>query len=259
MTQEQYRAHPAINISALKAFRRSPLHARHGFEEEHEPSDAMKIGSLLDHRILGSDYLYTTSPFDDFRTKEARAWRDEQDHRGVTVFKQEEIERVNCMVDSLRAHPMAMRFLTKGTPQKVVIAPYESPGGKTCDRKGMIDWTPAEIPVLVDLKKTRNASPFGFSRQVMDLCYHAQAAYYLDLWKHTFMETRGWVWVCVEDMAPYAVAVYSAAPDMLDAGDKLWRSWLNQWLECSDTDMWPGYNGDDITELELPGWAKGKE
>jgi hypothetical protein len=256
MTEQQYRAHPGINISALKAFKRSPLHAKHGFEEEREATDAMKIGSLLDHRVLGTDYLWTTSPFDDFRTKEARAWRDDQDHRGVTVFKQDEIERVDGMVASLRVHPVATRFLSQGTPQKVLIARYESPSNKVCDRKGMIDWAPDHIPVLVDLKKTCNASPFAFSRQVADLCYHAQAAYYLDLWKHAFMQERGWVWVCVEDKAPYAVAVYTASAEMLDVGEKLWRSWLNQWLECSDTGSWPGYNGDDITKLDLPRWAK---
>lgn len=257
MTEAQYRAHPAINISALKAFKRSPLHAKHGFEEERDPSDAMKIGSLLDHRILGTEYLWTTSPYDDFRSKEARAWRDDQDHRGVTVFKQDEIEQVDGMVAAVRAHPVAARLFSKGSAQRTLIASYTSPGGKTCDRKCMVDWVPDGRDVLVDLKKTRNASPFGFGRQIMDLSYHAQAAYYLDIWKQTFLEaqSRGWIWVCVEDVKPYAVAVYTASPEMLDHGDKLWRSWINQWLECCDTDSWPGYNGNDITEIGLPSWA----
>ena len=41
-----YRQNPAINVSSLKAFSRSPAHALVGFEEERETSEAMNIGSL---------------------------------------------------------------------------------------------------------------------------------------------------------------------------------------------------------------------
>jgi hypothetical protein len=256
MTEAQYRAHPAINISRLKAFKRSPAHVLAGFEFEREPTAAMKLGSLLDHRVLGTPYLWTTSPFDSFRTKDAQAWRDEQDARGVTVFSQDDVACVDSMVASLKIHPIASRILSKGKSQVPLIAGYESPGGKVCDRKGLVDWVPDGTKLLVDLKKTADASAFGFGRQAMDLCYHAQAAYYLSMWKALHDEERQWLWICVEDKAPFAVAVYSASPAMIEHGENLWRSWLNQFLECTDTDHWPGYNGDDIVQLELPKWAR---
>ncbi len=108
-----YRSHPAINISSLKAFSRSALHAMVGFEEEKEPTEAMAVGSLLDHKVLGTPYLWTTSPYDDYRTKEARAWRDEQTERGVTVFKQDAIETVERMVQAVRQHPVAGRIFAE--------------------------------------------------------------------------------------------------------------------------------------------------
>jgi hypothetical protein len=243
-----YRSHPAINVSSLKAFSRSALHASAGFEEEKEPTDAMNIGSLLDHKVLGTPYLWTTSPYDDYRTKDARAWRDEQEARGVTVFKQDAIETVERMVQAVRAHPVAGRiFAEPGKAQVGMFGEFES-----CERKGLIDWLPTSMPVIVDLKKCRDASRHGFRRQIGQLRYDVQAAYYRDLYRDITGETREWQWVCVEDVAPYAVAVYQLGAESLDKASATWQSWIRQWMVCEDTDSWPGYNGDSTEIIQSP-------
>lgn len=245
-----YRSHPAINISSLKAFSRSALHAMVGFEEEKEPTEAMAIGSLLDHKVLGTPYLWTTSPYDDYRTKEARAWRDEQSERGVTVFKHDAIETVERMVESVRQHPVAGRiFAEPGKAQVGMFGEFES-----CERKGLIDWLPTSMPVIVDLKKTRDASKAGFRRQIGQLRYDVQAAYYRDLYRDITGESRAWQWVCVEDVAPYAVAVYQLDTESLDKASTVWQSWVRQWMVCEDTDSWPGYNGDSTQIIQSPTW-----
>ena len=245
-----YRNHPAINISSLKGFSRSPLHAMIGFEEEKEPTEAMAIGSLLDHKVLGTPYLWTTSPFDDFRTKEARAWRDEQAERGVTVFKHDAIETVERMVESVRKHPVASRlFGEPGRAQVGMFGEFDS-----CERKGLIDWLPNTTPVIVDLKKTRDASRAGFRRQIGQLRYDVQAAYYRDLYRDITGETRAFQWVCVEDQAPYAVAVYQLDTESLDKASATWQSWIRQWMVCEDTEYWPGYNGDETQIIQSPAY-----
>ena len=258
-----YRQHPAINISSLKAFSRSPAHAMVGFEEEKETTDAMNIGSLLDHKVLGTPYLWTTSPFDDYRTKEARSWRDEQTERGVTVFKQDAIETVERMVEAVREHPVAGRLLAEpGKAQVGMFGVFETGLDEAieclkvncCERKGLIDWLPDTTPVIVDLKKCRDASKAGFRRQIGQLRYDVQAAYYRDLYRDITGETRAWQWICVEDQAPYAVAVYQLDTESLDKGSSTWQSWIRQWMVCEDTDSWPGYNGDSTQIIQSPGW-----
>ncbi len=258
-----YRNHPAINISSLKGFSRSPLHAMIGFEEEKEPTEAMAIGSLLDHKVLGTPYLWTTSPFDDFRTKEARAWRDEQAERGVTVFKQDAIETVERMVESVRKHPVASRlFAEPGRAQVGMFGGFETGKDEAieclkvncCERKGLIDWLPAKTPVIVDLKKTRDASRAGFRRQIGQLRYDVQAAYYRDLYRDITGESRAFQWVCVEDQAPYAVAVYQLDTESLDKASATWQSWIRQWMVCEDTEDWPGYNGDETQIIQSPAY-----
>lgn len=245
-----YRNHPAINISSLKAFSRSPAHALVGFEEEKESTDAMNLGSMLDHKILGTPYLWTTSPFDDYRTKDARAWRDDQEARGVTVFKQEQLETVTKMVESVRRHPVAGRLLSEpGRAQVGIFGEFEG-----CERKGLIDWLPNTTPVIVDLKKTRDASRHGFRRQIGQLRYDVQAAYYRDLYRDITGETRAFQWVCVEDQAPYAVAVYQLDTESLDKASATWQSWIRQWMVCEDTDYWPGYNGDEAQIIQSPAY-----
>lgn len=258
-----YRNHPAINISSLKGFSRSPLHAMIGFEEEKEPTEAMAIGSLLDHKVLGTPYLWTTSPFDDYRTKEARAWRDEQTERGVTVFKQDAIETVERMVESVRKHPVASRlFKEPGRAQVGMFGDFETGKDEAieclkvncCERKGLIDWLPEKTPVIVDLKKTRDASRAGFRRQIGQLRYDVQAAYYRDLYRDITGETRAFQWVCVEDQAPYAVAVYQLDTESLDKASATWQSWIRQWMVCEDTEDWPGYNGDEAQIIQSPAY-----
>lgn len=256
-----YRSHPAINISNLKAFSRSALHAMVGFEEEKEPTEAMAIGSLLDHKVLGTPYLWTTSPYEDFRTKDARAWRDDQEARGVTVFKQDAIETVERMVQAVRAHPVAGRiFAEPGKAQVGMFGGFETGENEAieclkvncCERKGLIDWLPTSMPVIVDLKKTRDASRHGFRRQIGQLRYDVQAAYYRDLYRDITGETREWQWVCVEDVAPYAVAVYQLGAESLDKASATWQSWIRQLIVCEDTDSWPGYNGDTTEIIQSP-------
>lgn len=243
-----YRSHPAINVSSLKAFSRSPAHALVGFEEEKESTDAMNIGSLLDHKILGTPYLWTTSPYEDYRTKDARTWRDDQDARGVTVFKQEQLETVAKMVEAVRKHPVAGRIFAQ--PGKAQVGMFGEFDG--CERKGLIDWLPNTMPVIVDLKKCRDASRHGFRRQIGQLRYDVQAAYYRDLYRDITGETREWQWVCVEDQAPYAVAVYQLGAESLDKASATWQSWIRQWMVCEDTDSWPGYNGDTTEIIQSP-------
>ena len=81
-----------------------------------------------------------------------------------------------------------------------------------------------------------------------------QAAYYRDLYRDITGETRAWQWICVEDQAPYAVAVYQLDTDSLDKGSTTWQSWLRQWMVCEDTDSWPGYNGDSTQMIQSPNW-----
>ena len=245
-----YRQHPAINVSSLKAFSRSPAHALVGFEEERETSDAMNIGSLLDHKVLGTPYLWTTSTYDDFRTKEARAWREDQEYRRVTVFKQDAIETVERMVESVRKHTVAGRLLAE--PGKAQVGMFGEFDG--CDRKGLIDWLPDATPVIVDLKKTRDASKAGFRRQIGQLRYDVQAAYYRDLYRDITGETREWQWICVEDFAPFAVAVYQLDRESCERGSATWQDWIRQWMVCEDTDSWPGYNGGAAEMISSPNW-----
>jgi len=234
-----------------------------GFEEEKEPTEAMAIGSLLDHKVLGTPYLWTTSPYDDYRTKEARAWRDEQTERGVTVFKHDAIETVERMVESVRQHPVAGRiFAEPGKAQVGMFGVFETGENEAveclkvncCERKGLIDWLPTSMPVIVDLKKCRDASKAGFRRQIGQLRYDVQAAYYRDLYRDITGESRAWQWVCVEDVAPYAVAVYQLDTESLDKASAVWQSWVRQWMVCEDTDSWPGYNGDSTQIIQSPTW-----
>ena len=106
---------------------------------------------------------------------------------------------------------------------------------------------------LLDLKKTRDASPEAFGRQAHSLAYHAQAAFYADAWAAATGEIRPFVFLAVEAEAPYASALYVVGDEALEQGRNTYGQWLAQYRLCEEAQEWPSYQA--IQFLQLPRWS----
>ena len=62
-------------------------------------------------------------------------------------------------------------------------------------------------------------------------------------------------WLVQEREAPYACAMYSAAPDLVEYGRKKMRPLLALLAQCEATNTWPGYS-TEVRPLALPVWAE---
>ena len=82
------------------------------------PTKEMDLGSVAHEIILGKGGGYVVSPFDEFRTKEAKAWRDETLESGATVIK----ETVGGLVSSIVSAPA----VAKEWPQELATLPARS-------------------------------------------------------------------------------------------------------------------------------------
>jgi exodeoxyribonuclease VIII len=109
--------------------------------------------------------------------------------------------------------------------------------------------------VIADLKTTEDASERAWIRDVVKYQYHAQAAFYLD-----GLETlepradRQFLWIAVEKKPPFACAIYQPDDATIYKGRAMYRNYLRQWLKCTETGEWPGYDVG-IQPLLLPDWA----
>ena len=77
-----------------------------------EPSSsAIDLGQLIHQRVLGGNDEFVLSSYDNYRTKEARAWRDEQIANGKIVISKTDAENANLAVENVISHPHTSEYL----------------------------------------------------------------------------------------------------------------------------------------------------
>lgn len=251
-----YHAAPGVSSTMLKDVLRSPLHcwSRHLDPQRASSgtSDAMKLGTAVHTAALEPEWWdreIAVAPQVDRRTKAGReAWAQFQEQAGRrTVVTADQAERAGSMATAVRGHPAAEALLSDGLSECSV---WHLEDGELV--KVRPDWWAPGA--LVDLKTTRDASPGAFARQVAQLRYHLQAAFYVDVVAAVTGESLPWYWIAVESEPPHGVAVYRADPETLARGRELHRRALALYSECRRSDRWPGYP-DKVQEFHLPGWA----
>ena len=133
---------PSFSSSNLRTMElKSPAHCHASWSgnPNAEPPDshALSFGSAAHALILGDEAFelrHVVSPFDSFRTKEAREWRDEQKAAGKVVISAEDLRHIEGMAESLSRHPIAKDGVFQGDVEQSVF--WRSEHGN--DLKGKI-------------------------------------------------------------------------------------------------------------------------
>lgn len=126
--------------------------------------------------------------------------------------------------------------------------------------KGRIDKLIRSHETLVDIKTTKDASPWKFGGSIATYRYHIQAAFYpfglANCGDPEFAGAADWplVWIVVENVWPYATALYTADDDDIQRGREIFRRLLDQLRRCLDRDHWPSYN-EDIEIIKMARWG----
>lgn len=264
MPYEEYEQLPAANISFLKEFARSPKHARIAYLSS-KSTDAMLLGSYIDSLVLTPhEHLerYVTMPDftvgitnkDGSPSKNPRATSQykklveefEAKNIGRTVIPEEYQEKAKRIRESLFINNTARRLLqAKGRNQLTIVSKIED-----IPVKCRIDMERESEGFLVDLKTTRDASYFGFSKSIRKFGYHHQASFYLRIAKQVGIAVDKFLVMAVENEPPHAVATYRISDNDLVAAENEWLTWLRQWSYCFNNNCWPGYP-DHIQDIEV--------
>lgn len=185
---------------------------------------------------------------DDYRAAHAEAVK------GRTLLSRADAEAIEKMALSVRQHP-ASAWLFGHSDQRVESSVYwNDPSTGVLVRCRPDLWLPSRR-VIVDLKKTRDASLDAFMRDAHRFGYHRQAAQYLEgVSIATGEEYSTFVFVAVEDTPPYAVAVYVAGGEFLALGRREYRRNLDTYAACLKSGRWPGYS-EKAQTLDLPPWG----
>ncbi len=259
LSNEAYHSLKAVSPSQIKVLGRSPLHYFDQFladdREKREPTPAMLNGTALHTAVLEPnlwDKTIAVPPHSfDRRTKVGRelAAEFEASSAGKIVLSPEDADEVRRMADAVRKHPAAS-FLLELPGRREASYTWTDPAtGLEC--KTRPDWHSEDRRIVVDVKTTKDASRVEFAKSIANLDYHVQAA-----WNQGALQAEQFLTIAVENVRPYAVAVYPASGALIAAGQRRIEAAMELLAECWKSGRWPGY-GDLVQEpIELPGWCR---
>lgn len=238
-----------VSKSLLWDFHKSPYKWLYGRDKE--TSKAMELGTLIHYAILEPDRnlesLVAVSPYVDYRTKEAREWRDSQRMAGKIIATAEEINTASVCGEIFR-EDYAQKFQAK-TQNEVAVF------GKIGDTevKGMIDLVPDGLDCLLDLKTTSSIDSLeNLQRTIVNRGYHWQAALYLDLWNAACGEKRTrFVFCFIETDHPHETAWVELSENLIDIGRAGYMNAIAKWQTCVAADTWPK-SIEGIAMIETP-------
>lgn len=156
---------------------------------------------------------------------------------GQYLLPMDELYRIQQMKASIAKHPVAKAILEAGYKERSGF--YRCPMTGLACRFRPDQWF-EERGFLIDFKTTRNVSKRSFSKSIDDYDYDLQASFYCLGGKEiTGLEVVRRVWVVVENLPPYEVAVYVGDEKAMDSGWELHKFAMNLLDECLKKDKWP--------------------
>lgn len=227
--------------------------------EPKKPTEAMILGTAVHTEVLGVGAAAVKVP-DEWvlkngaisSKKEATEWVTEQEAAGLIVLTPAKFERVQGMAKAVLAHPLASAWLAlEGHPEASMFATDPETGLRLRCR---FDYLPDDPRAAIDLKTTADASPRGFMARAHDLKYHVSRAHYLHTAELAGHPRREMVFIAVESVAPFKVAVYQFTQEQVERGEREARKARLRLARCLETNTWPGYS-EDLEFLEAPAYA----
>lgn len=254
----QYQQWPAVSKHDLDLVARSPAHYQAAKQHPPETTAAMHFGTAAHAWILEPHKApaeVAVRPRYDRRTKAGKEAYAEFEAMsiGKTIIGEDESRRLAAMAAAVSKNKIARSLIDQAKHiEASVFVHNEQFGVATRCRPDII-----HDNVVVDLKTAADASPKAFASSMVKFRYHVQAAYYLDLCRKAgeVTDDAQFVFLVVEKLPPYGVALYSVKPEDIDRGRLQYERDLQRYAHCLKSGQWFGYS-EAIGYLDLPIWAR---
>jgi hypothetical protein len=234
---KEYRNAPGANWSSFKHAFRGASFAKW---KRDNPTAGSQEGRLVHALVLDPDSLYDEfafSPYDNFRTKEAQAWKAEQEATGKDVVANGKLQEFRPMCEravngtalgNFLSHPEAMT-------EHSLFATLDVGGRKIAVKARLDLYVPG---VACDLKTTDALTPQEFVRsEATKLHYVGQAAFYSDVAAACGLDVQEWIWFCLNLKTGDTFGV-RCPQDALAAGRALYRKALLTYVEAQEAGVW---------------------
>jgi exodeoxyribonuclease VIII len=245
----QYQDIPGLNYSLAKEILKSPAHYKAALVEERKQTPEMRIGTLCHTALLEPSKFVEMVKVGPAVKKTMKAWKDFEATvpEGCEALTQDEYDMISAIVD--QAELALASIKVDGNVWETETAVTKEYNGVTLKgRPDLVTVIDGER-VCVDLKTSRDCTPWAFSAEVNSRKYHMQAAWYRELTGAT-----SHILLAVEKEPPFAWRVYKLDKAAMDEGQRLMDEAVALFSTCAKLDSWPGYD-TSLTELSLPKYA----
>lgn len=211
-------------------------------------SKAIDLGQLAHMFVLGGNPdAFIVSPYADFRTKEARNWRDEALDACKTIVTKEQYDAISTIVDNIEAHPMSKKLI-KGSNVRHEVEMFAKIN--RVDLRGKADAILQDDDTLIitDIKTTAQFDEWKYKS--MRRHYDLQAATYSLIASSSLKADKGMVnfYFCVvETVFPYRVQYHHAGMEFLEHGEQKLATCLEAIKEFGDKE--PNFLIEEVNEL----------
>ena len=151
LTDGQYDQIPALRSSTLKLLStHTPAHVKWELDHPSDETDAQTLGSAAHIAVLEPDRfeeLVALSPYNEFKSNIAKAWKKEREAEGMYVLKEPAYKATRAMVDGVRRNPLA-RELLGGKGQNEVSIVWDDILGMRC--KARLDRSSDSLQDVID-------------------------------------------------------------------------------------------------------------
>jgi hypothetical protein len=240
-----------LHFGYLKHMAKSGLHYLYAVNTKTVPTRAMKLGSLVNHLVLGKPPAGKTLVRFTGDARRGKAWDAfEAEHCGedIEILTAPEWDEGEAIAAAIRHDPVAQARLLGGR--------YEMPlaweeDGVPCSTSG-IDIVNAGA--LADLKTTTTTEPEAWKRQAFKMFYHCQMAWYRRGARANGIDTSCGLYVLgVEVKPPFAVVELEMTEGLIDLADRTLSLWLERLKTFRQSMQFPGYAQAPIP-WDVPGW-----
>jgi len=228
----------------------SPLHAWQahrllGGGDGSESTSAQNVGKVLEALIFnqpvqGPDSQFAILNFDNYKKAAAQEARDDALAHDKTPILARELEVHMAAGVIIKRRLADQGIVFEGGEYQKLVEWTCGVTGANC--KGFLDYYRGGI--IWDLKCVDNASPRKVQRSFVDYGWDIQSAAYKDGIENNYPDLAGRVraiYAFAETSSPYAVHLYEPDGMMRELGENKWHRAKQQWVECLETNNWPGY------------------
>lgn len=264
LPEAEYHADPveggSLSYSGMKQLLKSPAHYRHYMDAPRVEKKVFDEGTIIHSLVLGTPLNVVELPYSDYRSKDARAARDEAYAAGLIPVKPGELDPLTTIAEAVLAYPEARALFETDLPAEVSLFAPDPVTGVTI--RGRVDKV-AQVDgntVLVDLKTCQDADPAEFRKNIAQFGYYLQSAVYTRLWSWTHEDTPPpeMRFVAVSKTAPHLVSVHRMGLEFDELGEIQMRRAIDRYKTGVETGEWPGYL-PIVWEQSPPAWLLAAE